>query len=52
MPTRDRGRELSAFGRARGVPLAILGQSAAGLHWPAAGCPSFTVKKLECLKQA
>ena len=31
---------------------AILGESASGIKLSGVGSPSFTVKKLECLKQA
>ena len=34
------------------VSSAILGESALGIKLSGAGSPSFTVKKLECLKQA
>ena len=34
------------------VALAILVESVAGIHLSVAGSASFTVKKLECLKQA
>ena len=40
------------LGTSASVPLAILVESLAGLNWSAWGSASFTVKKLECLKQA
>ena len=35
-----------------GRPLAVLGESDSGIKLCGSGSPSFTVKKLECLKQA